>query len=253
MLADDLHVGLLLLQPIAEGLPRALAVLVVGADRRPLDVLHLGRLLGEHAPLLVRVGPQADDVVMPLRPRQRFRERLRRDEHDLVLLGPVGDGETDVRQERAGDQRDLLGLHQILGLLDRLRRLALVVAEDHLELPAEDASLGIDLLDGHLGAELVRAGERRPDAAVRIDLADLDRRLRRERGGHDAAQQNQRGGQQDRAASKRHGVPPANGKCASMGNAFIPGCQGGARRRGRAPILLTSTRFIAKVAQTPAG
>ena len=125
---------------------------------------------------------------MPLGPGQRFGERLRRHEHDLVLLGPVGDGEADIRQERARDEGDLLRLDQVLRLLDGLGRLALVVAEDHLELATEDTAPGIDLLDGHLGAQLVGSGEGGPDAAIGIDLADLDGRLRPERPRSDGAQ-----------------------------------------------------------------
>jgi hypothetical protein len=60
-------------------------------------------------------------------------------------------------------------------VLDRLGRLTLVIAEEHVELFAEDAALGVQLLDRHLDSSAVRSGERRADPAVGVDLPDLDR------------------------------------------------------------------------------
>src|SRR4029077_9462620 len=92
------------------------------------------------------------------------------------------------------DHHDLVRLHQLLGVLDRLRGLPLVVAEQHLKLATEDASLGVDLLDGHLDAGAVRAREGRADAAVAVDVADLDRRLGR---GGTRAQREDQGGRRE--------------------------------------------------------
>ena len=136
---------------------------------------------------------------MPLGPGQGFRQRLGGDEHHLVLLGPVGDREPDVREKGARDEGDLLRLDQLLGVLHGFRRLALVVAEEHLELAPEDTALGVDLLDGHLDAGLVRPREGRADAAVGVDLADLDGRLGRRRAR--AERQGQAGGHEERESS----------------------------------------------------
>src|SRR5262249_16396941 len=74
---------------------------------------------------------------------------------------------------------------ELLRMLHRLGRLALVVAEKYLDPSAEDATLGVDLVHDHLDGLPVRPGEWRPDAAERVDLADADRRLRRGRCGDD--------------------------------------------------------------------
>src|SRR5207245_2823924 len=166
------------------------AVLIIRSGRGAPRGLELGRLLGEHAPLLVRVGAHPEDVVVTLRPRERLGERLRRDEEDLVLLRPVRDREADVRQERSRDQGDLLRRHQLLRVLLGLGGLALVVAEDDLDLAAEHTALRVDLVDRHLDRLPVRSGERCADAAERDDLPDPDRRLlrrgrRRRREDHD--------------------------------------------------------------------
>src|SRR5207247_9222653 len=73
---------------------------------------------------------------------------------------------------RSSDQRHLVGLHQVLRLLHGLGRLALVVAKDHLDLPAEYAALGVDLLDGHLHAPPVRprSEEHTSELQSRVDL-----------------------------------------------------------------------------------
>ena len=202
VLADDLHLGLELLEPVPERFPRALAVLVIRTDRRPFRVLQLAGLVGEHPALLVGVRAHAKDVVVALRPRDRLGQRLGRHEQRLVLLGPVGDRQADVREERAGDQRDLLAGDQLLGLLHRLGRLALVVAKDDLDLAAEDAAPGVDLLDRHLDGLLVGPGERRADAAEGVDLADLDRPLGRHRRDE---RQHQPGGQRGGERVRSHG------------------------------------------------
>src|SRR5204863_8250384 len=73
--------------------------------------------------------------------------------------------------------------HQLLRVLHRLGRLALVVALEDVELLAEHAAPGVDLVDGELDTVPVRPGERRTDAAERVDLADANRRLGGAEGG----------------------------------------------------------------------
>jgi hypothetical protein len=60
--------------------------------------------------------------------------------------------EADIGQEGAAQRVDLLVGHQFVGQPHRILGLAAVVAADHLELAAEHAAGGIDLLDGQLPA-----------------------------------------------------------------------------------------------------
>ena len=71
--------------------------------------------------------------------------------------------EADVGQERAGEQVDFLVVDQFAGEADRVLRPAGVVAADHLDLAAEHAAGGVDLLDRELPAVAVgqREGGRR--------------------------------------------------------------------------------------------
>ena len=66
---------------------------------------------------------------------------------------------------------------ELVGDAHRVARVRAVVARDHLELLAEHAALGVDLLDRELPALLVRLEEGRL-RLVAVELADLDRVLR---------------------------------------------------------------------------
>ena len=70
-----------------------------------------------------------------------------------------------------------LARDQLLGDAHRVARVAVVVARDHLELLAEHAAGGVDLLDRELPALLVRL-EEGGLRLVAVDLADLDGALR---------------------------------------------------------------------------
>jgi len=59
--------------------------------------------------------------------------------------------------QTAEDRRDLLALDELARDRDTLLRVALIVANDQLELPpSEDAALGVDLVDGDLEPALDR-------------------------------------------------------------------------------------------------
>src|SRR2546427_7043439 len=90
-------------------------------------------------------------------------------------------------------------------MLAGLVRRALVVAEDNFLLAAEHAALGVHLLDRHLHRLLVGAGERRADAAERVDLTDLDRRLR---GGGGRQREQQQTGQRGQESMPSHAFLP---------------------------------------------
>ena len=94
-------------------------------------------------------------------------------------------------QESAGQHGDAFAGDQLLSDAYRLARLGAVVARDHFELLAEHAAFGVDLLDGHFQALLVRI-EERGKRLVAVDLADLDgvlRRCRRGKGGGENARE----------------------------------------------------------------
>src|SRR5262249_35355882 len=95
----------------------------------------------------------------------------------LLLVGKVADGKADIGEERAGEHRDVLARHQLVGGGLRIGRLAAVVLGDHDQLLAIDAAGGVDLLHGKLPALAVRLGEGR-QGRVAVDLADLDFALR---------------------------------------------------------------------------
>jgi len=82
--------------------------------------------------------------------------------------------QTEVRQADV----DLL-LEHLKGELLRLRRVELVVQEDHLQLSPVDAALGVDRLDLELRCKQRRRVERRHVLGQVDDSADHDRRLRR--------------------------------------------------------------------------
>jgi len=109
-----------------------------------------------------------------LAPHQRVGQRFAGNEQFAALLSEIAQREADIGEESAGQQIDLLLVHQFAGQPDRVLRPPGVVAADHLERPAEHAAGGIDLLDGQLPAVAIRQGERR-HRGVGVDLADPDR------------------------------------------------------------------------------
>ncbi len=90
-------------------------------------------------------------------------------------------------QERAGQHRDVLARHQLVGRGLRIRRLAAVVLGDDDELLAVDAAGRVDLLHRELPALAIGLGEGRQQR-VAVDLADLDLALRHGRNARHAAQ-----------------------------------------------------------------
>ncbi len=100
----------------------------------------------------------------------------------LSVSGEVGDGEADVRKEAARQQHHALAAHELLGGTHGIARRAVVVARDHLEGTAVDATALVDLFDGQLPTFAVRL-EKSRDHLVTVDLSDLDRGLRQRRGG----------------------------------------------------------------------
>src|SRR5512132_2776076 len=78
-------------------------------------------------------------------PRQRVAEWLGGDEKHPFLSGEVGNRETDVREEGAHQQRDVLPHRELVGRGQRVADIAAVVARNDFEGPAEHAALVVDL------------------------------------------------------------------------------------------------------------
>ncbi len=176
------RVGLLLLDQFLERRRGRLAVFEVRIDQRPALLFRRDRARHQHRRLHVGRGAQAERVFVAVGPGDLVGERLGGEEEHLLLAGEVGHGETDVRQERAGERDHALARHQLFRRADRLARIGAVVARDDLELLAVDAAFGVDLLDRHLPTLLVGVEEGRL-RFVAVELADLDGLLRQRRRG----------------------------------------------------------------------
>src|SRR5262249_36846139 len=83
----------------------------------------------------------------------------------------------DMGEERAGDDVHALAGDELVGDAHRIARARAVVTRNHLELLAEHAALGVDVLDREFPASLIGLEERRL-RLIAVELADLDRVLR---------------------------------------------------------------------------
>src|SRR5262245_15605609 len=106
-------------------------------------------------------------------------------------------------EEGAGDDVRSLAGDELVGDAHRVARARAVVARDHLELLAEHAALGVDLLDRELPALLVRI-EEGGLGLVAVELADLERVLRQ--GRRAETDDGARRGQQGELISGAHAV-----------------------------------------------
>jgi hypothetical protein len=95
----------------------------------------------------------------------------------MLLLGDVGDREPDRRSEAADQHVDLLVGDHLLRRRRGVSRVQLVVAGDADHLAAQDAALGVQLLDGEVVALHRRHAVNGSGAGDRIEHADLDRIL----------------------------------------------------------------------------
>ncbi len=107
-------------------------------------------------------------------------------------------------EEGAGDDVDAFAGDQLLGGPYRIAGIGAVVARHHLELLAEHAALGVDLLDRELPALLVGIKEGRL-RLIAVELADLDRALR-ESGRAEEAKCGGRRGEAKQMRSRDHAV-----------------------------------------------
>jgi hypothetical protein len=173
-------IRLRLLEHLLEAFRRRLAVLKIRIDQRPALLLRRDDVRHQHRDLHVGRRAQAIGVLVAVLPCDLVGERLRGEKEHLLLASELGDRETDVREERAGDEIGPLPCDELFRDAHRVARIAAVVARDHLELLAEHAALRVDLLDRQLHA-LPIGLEKRRRCLVAVELADLDRLRRRRR------------------------------------------------------------------------
>src|SRR5262249_15770231 len=125
-----------------------------------------------------------------------------REEEHLLLAGELGDRKPDMGEERAGDDVYALASDELVGDADGIAWARAVVTRDHLELLAEHAALGVDVLDREFPALLIRLEERWL-RLLPAALADLGRALRE---GERAETNGARCGQAKELASAAHAV-----------------------------------------------
>jgi hypothetical protein len=115
--------------------------------------------------------------------------------HQLLAFHDLRHGGDDQVGRRAHQQVDLVDVEQLGVDAGHRRRVGLVIVVDELHRPAEQAALGVELLDEDLLGEQMRLARRGEATGQRHRKSDLDRvgRLRREaprqRGGGEALQQ----------------------------------------------------------------
>ena len=150
-------------------------------DRRGLaDVLEReGRRMGD---LVVDQRDRVDQVGRRVLQLVGLRGRI-----DHQHLAPGRERRDRERDRRVGGQRhrDAVQVDQAVEREHALIRLALAVLEQHLDLAAAHAALGVDAIDHELDALLLLDADRRGRSGERQDRADHDllgrRHLRRSR------------------------------------------------------------------------
>ena len=148
-------------------------------DRDLLIAEHLGRVLAERMHVAAGREARSDQPLGPLALGEVVGGVDRVDRRDLLSLDVRHERVRHVGEDNPGQHVDLVAFDQLPCLRNGDRRLALVVFEDYLELPAGDLPTG--LLPVKLAAivhVLSRLGDGTRD---RRDEADLDRVLCNER------------------------------------------------------------------------
>jgi hypothetical protein len=123
------------------------ALVVDDGDLLALEVL--GQVGAGHQALLVVATHDAEDVLQAALGDLRVGRHRRH--RDLRLVVDVGGRDRRARTPVAVHEDDLLVDHRV-GHRNGLLRVAGVVADFELQLLAEDAALGVDVGDRHLGA-----------------------------------------------------------------------------------------------------
>ena len=184
---------------------------VLGVERRPRDADHVaaqlleGRLelaavrlphgvvgvedvdalahlvddvLREPVGLHPRVGLVGEVVLVELGGPHELGARDRVPVDDLVLLGHVHHRQRGAAGHGPDEELDVVLEDQLLGLAHGGGGLGLVVLRDDLDLVAEHAALGVQLLDGELDRHRLVLSVALEDADLGAEVTDLDDLLR---------------------------------------------------------------------------
>ncbi|MPM65901.1 hypothetical protein SDC9_112805 [bioreactor metagenome] len=169
----EFDIRLLFLHQLLEGGDRRLSVFVIGIDNCPAFLVELERLGHQHRHLHIGGRAQAVGVSVAVSPHDLVGQRLGSQEEPLLLLGVIRQSQAHVRQKAAGEHVDLFARIQLLGRAHRVCRVAVVVADNQLELFASHAARLVDLLHRQFHALFVGLQKRRL-RLVAVDLTDLD-------------------------------------------------------------------------------
>ncbi|MNV64351.1 hypothetical protein D3C71_1569890 [compost metagenome] len=173
---------------------------------------------------------QAVGVPVALLPGDLVGKRLGGQEEHLLLFGEVGQRQAGVGEEPAKQQFHFLAGNQLLRGAHRIARVAVVVARDDFQLPAQHAAFGVDLFQRQLPTLLVGA-QKGGNGLVAVDFADAYRRFLvlgdgnadgRQRQGQEcgrkrAAQQSKAGGEHGGIAGERFQAGPGARRAAGSG------------------------------------
>src|SRR6185437_10631193 len=99
------------------------------------------------------------------------------DVEQLLLVGDLAQRQRDRRINIADHEVHAVAVDELAHLLHAGADIIGGILDQQLDGTADDAALGVDLLDRELGADDLVLRRRRIDAGQRIDHADLDRRL----------------------------------------------------------------------------
>src|SRR5216684_7188782 len=134
-------------------------IFIIRRDRRPALGRQLCSFLHQHRRLHVIRRTQTESVVIALGPGDGVGQRLGGEEENLLLVGEIADGQSNIGQERTGEHRHVLARYQFVGGGLRVGGFAAVILGDDDELLAVDAAGGIDFLDRELPALAIGLGE----------------------------------------------------------------------------------------------
>ena len=149
---------------------------VVGRDVIEFLAVFLDQRAGDGVRLHLRGVADAEHVPVAARAGDRVGMAAGHDVQDALFVRDLRHGERQRRVDVAEQEIDLVAVDQLARLLHRRAGVAADrILDDELDRAAEDAALGVDLVERHLAADelvLARAGV---GAGQRIVEADLDR------------------------------------------------------------------------------
>ncbi|MCY1554090.1 hypothetical protein D9M68_906350 [compost metagenome] len=96
-------------------------------------------------------------IAVAVLPGDLVGERFGCQEKHLLLLGEVGQRQPGIGKKAPEKQFDFFAGQQFLGRAHRIAGIAVVVARNHFQLPAQHAASGVDLFQRQLPALFVGA------------------------------------------------------------------------------------------------